>query len=95
MIGRREIAFSNSLIEKAEARVAYQLEIVESLPPETNRCLVVARRQLLDLMQERLSLAKDRHRNLLAAAAAEMLDEQTSFAATLGVGDARKPEART
>lgn len=95
MIGRREIAFSSSLIEKAEARAAYQLKIVDSLLPETNYRLVDARRQLLHLMEERTALLKDRHRKLLTKAAAqEMLDEQTKFVATLIVGDARKPEAR-
>ena len=95
MIGRKEIAFSSSLIDKAEARVAYQLKIVESLSPETNPRIVGARRQLLDLMSEKTALLKDRHQNLLATAAAqEVLDEQTNFVATLIVGDARKPEAR-
>ena len=49
MIGRKEIAFSVSLIEKAEARVAYQLKIVDSLPPDTDAHIVDAGRNLLDL----------------------------------------------
>ena len=95
MIGRRELSFSSSMIEKAEARAAHQLKIVESLPPETNPRVVDARKQLLDLMRERTAHLKERHKSLLASAAAqEMLNEQTNFVATLVVGDARKPEAR-
>ena len=95
MIARREIGFSSSLIEKAEARAAYQLKLMESLPAKTPACIVSARKQLLYLLREKTALLKERHRTLLAAAAAqEVLDEQTNFVATMVVGDARKPEAR-
>ena len=95
MIGHREIAFSNSLIEKAEARVAYQLKIVDDLPPEADPRTVAARRRLLDLMSEKTAVLKQRHEALLAAIVAQdMLDEQTNLVATMVVGDARKPEAR-
>ena len=95
MVGRKEIAFSVSLIEKAEARVAYQLKIVDSLPPDTDPHIVNAGRNLLDLTSKRATLLKARHQTSLAAAAAEeMLDEQTNLVSTMVVGDARKPEAR-
>ena len=94
MIGRREMAHSNSQIERAE-RVAYRLTVVKNLSPETDLHIASTRRRLLNLMGTRLATLKERHQTSNAsAAAAQMLDDQTDLVASMVVGDSRKPEAR-
>ena len=95
MIGQMEIAFSISQIAKAEARLAYQIKVVENLRPESDWRFAALAENVLDLMSDRLTLLQERHEKLVVAAfTSKTIDEQIESGASMIVGDPRKPEAR-